>query len=207
MPKGSIELAIKRREEVISVCEKLYEKTSFKDITLKQIGDATLLGRTSIYNYFDTKEEIFLAILKKEYDLWDTDLTEIKENNEQMTAESFSVAIAHSLEKRERLLKILSMNLYDLESFSRVENLTQFKFSYKATLETLSACITKFFKGKGESGAEEFIYVFFPFLFGVYPYVFATEKQRNAMQNAGIEYKSLTIFEIIKNCVYNLLKD
>lgn len=48
-----------RREETINACEKLYEKENFKDITIKQIGEKTSFSRTSIYNYFQTKEEIF----------------------------------------------------------------------------------------------------------------------------------------------------
>ena len=63
MPKGSIELTYARREEIISACEKLYQTMSFKEITLKDIAGATSFTRTSIYNYFHTKEEIFLPFL------------------------------------------------------------------------------------------------------------------------------------------------
>lgn len=68
MPNGSRELAEARRDEIIAACEKLYKTVSFKNITLKDIGKATTFTRTSIYNYFQTKEEIFLALLQKEYD-------------------------------------------------------------------------------------------------------------------------------------------
>ena len=46
-----------RREEIINACEKLYENNNFKDITIKNIGEETTFSRTSIYNYFHTKEE------------------------------------------------------------------------------------------------------------------------------------------------------
>ena len=57
MPKGSAELTRARREEIIAACRKLYETMSFKEITLKDIGQQTSFTRTSIYNYFETKEE------------------------------------------------------------------------------------------------------------------------------------------------------
>ena len=50
MPKGSPELTSARKEEIISACRKLYETMSFKDITLKEIGQQTSFTRTSIYN-------------------------------------------------------------------------------------------------------------------------------------------------------------
>ena len=68
MPKGSPELTNARREEIINACEKLYQTMSFKEITIKEIGSATSFTRTSIYNYFQTKEEIFLALLMREYE-------------------------------------------------------------------------------------------------------------------------------------------
>lgn len=70
MPKGSKELTVSRKEEIITACEELYKAMSFKEITIKEIGNATSFTRTSIYNYFQTKEEIFLALLQREYERW-----------------------------------------------------------------------------------------------------------------------------------------
>ena len=61
MPKGSGELTNAQKEEIIRACASLYETMSFKDITIKEIGAVTPVTRTSIYNYFQTKEEMFLA--------------------------------------------------------------------------------------------------------------------------------------------------
>ena len=38
MPRGSPELTAARKEEIINACEQLYQKMSFKEITLKEIG-------------------------------------------------------------------------------------------------------------------------------------------------------------------------
>lgn len=53
-------------------------------------------------------------------------------------------AIAETLDKRHQLLKILSMNHYDLEENSRIEMLTEFKITYGRTLETMRDFLTKF---------------------------------------------------------------
>lgn len=47
-----------------------------------------------------------------------------------MTHLEFAEALAHSLEKRETLLKVMSMNHYDMEENSRLERLTEFKTAY-----------------------------------------------------------------------------
>ena len=84
MPASSVERTNSRKEEIISACEKLYKTKSFKEITIKEIGNIISFSRTSIYNYYETKEEIFLAILTKEYEEWISDLNKIIETKEQL---------------------------------------------------------------------------------------------------------------------------
>ena len=202
MPKGSPELTASRREEIVNACEKLYQTMSFKEITLKDISVETSLSRPSIYNYFQTKEEIFLALMQREYENWSGELNLLSENNSQMSAEAFADAIAHSLERHEQLLKLLAMNHYDMEENSRPERLTDFKVAYGASLDAVRACVRKFFP---ETDCESFIFVFFPFLFGVYPYSVATQKQLDAMRDAKLEFRMHGIYEIVYSCVMQLL--
>ena len=112
MPAGSIERTNARKEEIINACEKLYQTMSFKDITLKEIGKETSFSRTSIYNYYQTKEEIFLALLKREYDSWIEQLCEAMESKETMTDDEIADVLARTLDDRRQLLKIMSMNHY-----------------------------------------------------------------------------------------------
>ena len=174
MPKGSPELTEARREEIINACEKLYQTMSFKEITIKEIGNVTSFTRTSIYNYFQTKDE-------------------------------FADMLARSLEKRAQLLKILSMNHYDMETSSRPEHLEDFKAVYGESLRTVMLGLNKYFPDMAVSAKQNFIYTFFPFMFGIYPYTFVTEKQRAAMERANVNYVFMTIYEITYNCVRKLL--
>ncbi|HIV17149.1 MAG TPA: TetR family transcriptional regulator [Candidatus Alectryocaccobium stercorigallinarum] len=206
MPKGSPELTNSRREEIISACAKLYETMNFKDITIKEIGSATSFTRTSIYNYFHTKEEIFLALLQREYELWIADIENMRYQNETMTAGQFADGLAGTLSRRDRLLKILSMNLYDLEEYCRLDNLVEFKKVYKRTLDCISSCLKKFFTAMTDSDIQAFLYAFFPFIFGIYPYTKVTDKQASAMDKAGLAYPKLSIYEITRPVVLKLLQ-
>ena len=202
MPKESAELTASRREEIVNACEMLYRTMSFKDITIKDIGNVTSFTRTSVYNYFQTKEEIFLALMQREYECWAEKMNKLANENETMSADGFASAVARSLESHEQLLKLLAMNHYDMEENSRPERLTEFKVAYGASLDSVRACLKKFFP---HNDCESFIFVFFPFLFGVYPYSVATQKQLDAMREAKIKFKMHSIYEIIYSCVMQLL--
>ena len=205
MPKGSPELTNARKDEIITACAKLYETMSFKEITIKEIAAYTSFTRPSIYNYFQTKEEIFLALLGREYDLWTEDLQQLHDTHDTLTADEFASALAHTLEKRERLLKLMSMNHYDMETSSRMENLVEFKKSYGASMKAVTLCVGKFFPQKTPQDVQGFVYGFLPFLFGVYPYTFVSEKQRDAMERANTDYVFQSLYELTCSCIRRLL--
>lgn len=205
MPKGSEELTAARKEEIITACAELYQTMSFKEITIKEIGNETTFARTSIYNYFQTKEEIFLALLQREYELWVNRLRQLRAEHEKMTGEEFADALARSLEERKNLLKIMSMNHYDMEENSRLERLTEFKVAYGKSLAEVRNCLDQFFPEMTVQDKQDFIYSFFPFMFGIYPYTVVTEKQREAMTKAKVNYVYMTIYEITYAEVKKLL--
>jgi len=205
MPKGSPERTAARKEEIISACEKLYQTMSFKDITLKEIGKETSFSRPTIYNYFQTKEEIFLALFEREYIRWNEELQSILQNNETLTKEQIAEKLASSLAKREQLLKLLAMNNYDMEANSRPENLTSFKIAYGESMRNVCRILTRFCPDKSVQDIQNVIYIFFPFMFGIYPYTAVTDKQREAMKEANVDYVYQSIFEITNHCLLRLL--
>ena len=52
---------------------------------------------------------------------------------------------------------------------------------------------------------EQVMYVFFPFMFGIYPYAEVTARQKKAMKEAEIDYRYQSIYEITYNCLVRLL--
>ena len=206
MPRGSEKLTMERKNEIIQACASLYETMGFKDITIRDIGEKTSFTRTSIYNYFHTKEGIFLALLQQEYEMWTKDLRALAGGEATLSVSAFADALAATLEKRNRMLKLMSMNLYDMEGNSRMDNLVAFKKVDASAMQAVSCCLEKFFPRMSVGDIQEFLYAFFPFLFGIYPYTTATEKQKEAMDIAHINYARYSIQEIASSFVMKMLR-
>ncbi|MDO4863805.1 MAG: hypothetical protein Q4A05_06525 [Ruminococcus sp.] len=73
-------------------------------------------------------EEMLLAVdvsgsvtgaMQREYELWAVEVNALSAENDTITTVGLAMALAHSLEKREQLLKLLAMNHYDMEEHSR----------------------------------------------------------------------------------------
>lgn len=197
MPRGSPELTAARKDEIMNACEKLYQKKIFKEITLQDISKETTFTRTSIYNYYETKEEIFLELFEREYDMWTRDIEKIIEKMEGDGREALARKLADSLQKRKLLLKLLSVNLYDLEENSRMERLVNFKTAYGNLKKALWRLIRKQYPEIKDYEIKDFIKIFLPYLHGIYPYAYATDKQAEAMDRAGIKYENTTIKELV----------
>lgn len=205
MPRGSEELTNARKEEIIRACASLYETMSFKDITIKEIGAVTSFTRTSIYNYFQTKEEIFLALLQQEYEKWISNLDEVIAKHKSLTDDELARKLAQSLERRVLLLKLMSMNHYDMEENSRIERLVEFKVAYGNSIRALARLLEKFRPWMEPADRQQFLYAFLPFVYGVYPYTVVTEKQKEAMEKAGTNFVYMSIYEMVYACTKRLL--
>ena len=206
MPKGSPELTNARREEIISACETLYQTMGFKEVTIKEIARYTSFSRPSIYNYFETKEEIFLAILQREYWRWTKELDQVTESCDSMTRDQVAEALARTISAQPQMLKILSMNHFDMEANSRMENLVEFKRSYGATLDAVDRMLKKFCPDMTDQDRQDFLYRFFPFIYGIYPYTAVTDKQKESMALAGIPYVYMSSYDLTCRCIKKLLE-
>lgn len=66
-------------------------------------------------------------------------------------------------------------------------------------------CLDQFFPEMTVRDKQDFIYSFFPFMFGIYPYTVVTEKQMEAMEQAGVNYVYMSVYEITYAKVKKLL--
>ncbi len=192
----SKELTNIRREEIMDACESLYEEKGYRAITIKDISTVTSFSRPSIYNYFQTKEEIFLGILTREYMKWNMSLKNISELESRLEPDKLADEISKSMEERKTLLKISAMNLYEIEENSRDILLIDYKREFKKTVELFDKCLSRHLTDVSEEKRAQIRYAFFPYMYGIYPYAYPTDKQLEAMDTVGLSYKRVSIYDL-----------
>lgn len=121
--------------------------------------------------------------------------------------EEIADILVKTLNDRQQLLKIMSMNHYDLEENSRMEMLIDFKVSYGKALKTVAQMLEKFRPDMDLGRREAFIYSFFPFMFGIYPYTVVTDKQKEAMEKADVDYLYSSVYDLTFTTVKRLLQN
>lgn len=207
MPKGSPELTEKRKNEILDACEKIYRAQGFYGVTIKEISTEISLTRPAIYNYFETKEEILLGLLAREYEEWCTELEGLIVPAKALDRTELSEQMAHTLEDKETLLRILNMNLFEIEQNSRVERLAEFKKLFQRSITAMSEILKAYKSDVADLECEEFYETFSAFLFGVFPFTKHTEKQIEAMELANVKLNEPGIYDMVNRCLVKLIPE
>ena len=211
MPKISQEEALARRGQVIDSCAGLFRTLGYHDVTMAQIAEGVAFGRANIYNYFRNKDEVFLALLTREHELWAADLGRIASEVSRAPGSwddgRLAGSLARSLEPRVAMLKLLAASLPDMEQSSRDELLVGLKVAYGEVLAALGSLLRAAKPGWDEARVSRFTFSFMPFLHGVYPYAFHSRKQLAAMEEAGVSDPGLGIADLVAPCALKLLQD
>ncbi len=66
----------KNRDRIIDVARKIFAFYGYKKATLDEIAAATGMGKSSIYYYFTSKEEVFRAVIETEAEIMKSKLIE-----------------------------------------------------------------------------------------------------------------------------------
>ena len=83
--------------------------------------------------------------------------------------------------------------------------LIAFKAAYGKSKDAMDACLKQFVPALSEQRRQTFLYAFLPFVYGLYPYTMVTEKQKQAMREAGISYVYMSTYEMAFDFIRTLL--
>ena len=57
------------RENILKIAREIFSKYGFKKTTLDDIANAVRKGKSSLYYYFESKEDLFQAVILKEVNI------------------------------------------------------------------------------------------------------------------------------------------
>lgn len=208
-----------RCHEIMDAAAKLYETMTFREISLKEISKITTFSRPTIYNYFQSKEEIFLGLLGREYRALTNNLESvwmecreeaIQENasqEERITSyECLSQILSDVIAKHPLILKILAKDIGELEHHSRFERIVAFKKEYKACVDKISSVCQQMIPTMSDEVAKECSQLLISFIFSVYPMTQLSKTQLAAMQEAGFQYDVPSMIDYLKLGFITILK-
>ena len=56
-----------RKKEIVDTVNQMFDEMDYQDISMKTISERISIARSSLYCYYNNKEEIMLDVLKQDY--------------------------------------------------------------------------------------------------------------------------------------------
>lgn len=72
----------RRRDEILRTATDLFSEKSYHDVTMEEIAEEMGVSKGTIYNYFASKESLYLEILRESFEAIETLLHEEIENSD-----------------------------------------------------------------------------------------------------------------------------
>ena len=69
------------RENILKTAQEIFSKYGYKKTTLDDIANAVRKGKSSLYYYFKSKEDLFQAVIMKEVDILGKELDKVVNRN------------------------------------------------------------------------------------------------------------------------------
>ncbi len=195
-----------RIDEILNSCENIYLKTDFTNITIQLISEKTTIRRTAIYKYFQNKEEILLEVLKKHIELLKEEF-----NDEELikNKEGFSNNFIKIFENHLIILKIMGVNLAEIERQVRVEKLIEFKKTFKEFHDKFIDILKDIYPNNSNKDYENVYILLLTLMHGYYPLTNPTIKQIEAMEktNSLINCNLDELLKLSIPLIFNILKN
>lgn len=195
-----------RIDEILNSCENIYLKTDFTNITIQLISEKTTIRRTAIYKYFQNKEEILLEVLKKHIELLKEEF-----NDEELikNKEGFSNNFIKIFENHLIILKIMGVNLAEIERQVRVEKLIEFKKTFKEFHDKFIDILKDIYPNNSNKDYENVYILLLTLMHGYYPLTNPTIKQIEAMEktNSLINGNLDELLKLSIPLIFNILKN
>lgn len=161
----SVEQKQERRKVIIGVAKRLFTEKKFADISMREIAEEAKLAKGTIFLYFKTKEELFLAYAREEISSWseifEVELNKLKEKPQTITIDNIIAIIDKTLTNNLSLRRIFAIMDETLEQNIDYNTAREFKHFLKAMCSR-AGCILEECLGflKPGDGEKVFFYIF-----------------------------------------------
>ena len=127
-----------KRVRILDAAEALFIRQGYVKTSMDEVAREAGVAKGTLYLYFKSKEELFLAALESELSQWFSELDALIRDSTPMSVDVFADGLAASLAARPRLLELMSLLHNVLEHNVDVDASRSFKRTLLGHLQDAS---------------------------------------------------------------------
>jgi AcrR family transcriptional regulator len=141
-----------RRQDILATAEALFAQNGYAAITMAQVAGTLGLVKGTLYNYFATKEELFLAVQHSQFEAWFEAVDAALDEMDTADARQIAELIAETLSARPSLMRLMAILHTVLEQNIEFESALHFKQMLRDRLGQTGARLEKLLPYLGTDG-------------------------------------------------------
>ena len=99
-----------RRQQILDTAWELFQENEYEQVNIIDVANGAGLAKGTVYLYFKTKEELFLAILSDQFENWFNEIDDNLRTYEQLTAApALADMLTETLVKRPLLTRLFAL--------------------------------------------------------------------------------------------------
>ena len=196
-----------RQEEIINACDVIYCEKGYEAVNFKAVSKMTSISRPAIYNYYKTKEEVFLDIIKLDFTKYAEEIKAHFDATPKMTKEEICTFLTNILKKHEKYFELLAVYIQTIEMNSGLEKLTEFKKALQPSHKIFLDGLNKYFPDAKEEDKKRFISHYIIAVHGIFPFTHLSKKQVQASKIINPDYKKPDFRKICFDILMLLMAD
>jgi AcrR family transcriptional regulator len=123
----NVEDKLAKRQVILAAALQIFKRTSYSEVTMSAVAVKARLAKGTLFLYFPTKEELFLALMEEQliewFDVVDAELDSLEEK----TIPAIASLFANSLDERVEFTRLLAIHSTILEQNVSYESIFKHK--------------------------------------------------------------------------------
>ena len=176
-----------RLDAILNAASGLFDQSRFSEVTIREIASAAGLGKASIYHYFQSKEEVFLALFLLELNEWIDEFQSRVSALDESNSDKLASLITTMMVERPRYSRLHSLLSLVLERNVPVDQLREFKTNLLAPFSRLIEILCGALPHLSPEGASEFLLQFHAVVAGLWPLAHPNQELADAINTPELE--------------------
>ena len=194
-----------RKQEILNVASLLYSNGDYDDITIQKIAKEITFARSSIYTYYQNKDEILLDLYEREFSIL---AKEFKEKlNKRMSAKEFATTLSNIYLSHENFLRLSSISFTNIENNCSEEKINAFAKNIQPYYNVFFDMVKLSFPNATVETMNNLSYRITAFLNGIYPLLHQTFKEKQALNKSNPNLQYSKFEKIVRDTILLFFKD
>ena len=192
-----------RQKQILSAVSDLMDQLSYNEITLNMIASKLEFSRANISHYYQSKEEIFLALFIEDGQALSENLMNEERLKEHLTIEQFALVFSDNIKNHINFLRIGSILTTVIELNIHTDKLVTYKnLMFQQMEEIAKVLMNQYLFLNTKDKAMRVVRILYNYMAGLFPRTNLTSSNKEAITKSGNEkYYQQDFYELLREMI------